>query len=1234
MSEPVFAIGRSVFELDFPDQREAWTLQTRVSYLFNDKLRQILEEELRRADVPGLHCILDSLDLDLGDIAYEEIEKELPERLSKALRDALPEAINDLRTQPGSNGVVVRNAENTLRQFQHFLQHGELTWSSEAKQSTPEQWLGELIAKEPQQLVQLLRSAGNNELISRLIYQFSDAQLTSLIEVLEPADARFIIRYANHLTEQHRTKPVVRESEIAFRHTKWQVIFTYLLNSRGSVFNRRMFLKSTLTQLAAHYNMGYAALLAHFSAAAREMRHEGVHEFTQLLLELEMEEEGSIVKAAEDKAPASALPLLRHYLLYGSLPAGNKFTQPAFAKAVAQLPFQQPRQLAAVLRQTGIYAGVPGRYLALVREPARTQTIHALEPADAPVILGFIRTSQEIQQRERIATLPQNEFMQQQWLLVFRFLLADRGSVFNTRMFVRSTVAQMAAHYNTNYAQLMQHFGKAAKLLHKQLPASLPLVLLDLYSELTAAQQSETTVPQSASPVEEEAAAQLSRQYLAELLLYILLHGRVPWWAKSEEQHTVSGAGYILAQLLPHHELLRETLAAVSGNEAAFARLTSIAGDALPQLLTLLGQPESQALGLWLLQLEKQSAVFIQSSLRRKQLTVLLQGRLLQVSIHRQNGSIVWVNWLNEVWGELAVRSNSPSVTVFQLLLDAAETLPATERLLLSGLLKQVYERAGNSVYADAPQNELQRAADELWENTKKAVDNVDEVEETVAAHLDSAARDKDKWNEITDNDLLVDAAQFEALLKNSRALRLRVLQQLLDALQEVNTAGTQDELALLLKSILTPALRAAFASVFSRLSPQFIEQIVLHTLNEMPQGKAVAAAALVNGQLADLAELLLSNTTPQAAGLESILHKLLRTQPSGWRQYLLALLQLPQARRRLSQLLHASTYTRVLNAVAQNQPPVSAGIAVTATLQADLLELIRRVYPAYVSRLREFMLLLALQQNRLPQQAGVWLFVVLKYLAKQSGLSFSSLSQQLADVAKRSTAEWKSDLPRLLEQHTSSNFLARSSDVSLKRLQQLREKAAAEERKRMAESRQRKARLTPETTEPLGQFIGNAGLVLLWPFLTRLFTRCGWVNGISFTSDQAAYRAVHLLQYLVNKQEQPPEYLLVLNKLLCGLKKAQPVEKDVILTDEEKQIGEDLLAAVIKQWTVLGNTSVSGLRETFLERNGQLLFTGQHVILKAERKAFDKLLGRLPWSINLIRLPWMHQPLYVEWKT
>jgi hypothetical protein len=119
----------------------------------------------------------------------------------------------------------------------------------------------------------------------------------------------------------------------------------------------------------------------------------------------------------------------------------------------------------------------------------------------------------------------------------------------------------------------------------------------------------------------------------------------------------------------------------------------------------------------------------------------------------------------------------------------------------------------------------------------------------------------------------------------------------------------------------------------------------------------------------------------------------------------------------------------------------------------------------------------------------------------------------------------------------------------------------------------------------------------------------------------------------MVDHSEQTPEYNLVLNKLLCGLSKAKPIEKEIVLTDEQKNMADQLIGAVIKHWGALGETSAAGLQETFLQRGGQLFSFDNKSELRVERKAYDKLLSKLPWSLSPIKLPWMKKPLYVEWK-
>lgn len=162
--------------------------------------------------------------------------------------------------------------------------------------------------------------------------------------------------------------------------------------------------------------------------------------------------------------------------------------------------------------------------------------------------------------------------------------------------------------------------------------------------------------------------------------------------------------------------------------------------------------------------------------------------------------------------------------------------------------------------------------------------------------------------------------------------------------------------------------------------------------------------------------------------------------------------------------------------------------------------------------------------------------------------------------------------------------------------------------------------------------FIANAGLVLLWPYLPRLFDNLGLLAGDTFASTEAAGKAVHVLQYAVTSASASPEHLLPLNKILCGIPWNMPVEMDGRLTEGNKAEIESLLESVIQNWGALKNTSPDGFRNTFLVRNGKLMPEDNSWHLLVKRTGFDVLLDKLPWSIGLVKLPWMPGPIHVQW--
>lgn len=170
-----------------------------------------------------------------------------------------------------------------------------------------------------------------------------------------------------------------------------------------------------------------------------------------------------------------------------------------------------------------------------------------------------------------------------------------------------------------------------------------------------------------------------------------------------------------------------------------------------------------------------------------------------------------------------------------------------------------------------------------------------------------------------------------------------------------------------------------------------------------------------------------------------------------------------------------------------------------------------------------------------------------------------------------------------------------------------------------------------PDAGEPA--FIGNAGLVLLTPYLERLFTMLKLVQDKAFVDVAAAVRATLLMQYLVTGQAAAAEPELALNKLLCGLPLATPVPPSVDLTDQERDAAAGLLQAVIAHWSALGRTSVEGLRQTFLQREGRLDHANEAWQLQVAPQAFDMLLDRLPWGYSTVKFPWMQELIHVQWR-
>jgi hypothetical protein len=261
----------------------------------------------------------------------------------------------------------------------------------------------------------------------------------------------------------------------------------------------------------------------------------------------------------------------------------------------------------------------------------------------------------------------------------------------------------------------------------------------------------------------------------------------------------------------------------------------------------------------------------------------------------------------------------------------------------------------------------------------------------------------------------------------------------------------------------------------------------------------------------------------------------------------------------------------------------------------------------------------------------------------KERKNKITALRQRIEELEKLAE-EYQESLD---EKDNLKNFLAQK-EKELQELEKILEQEKLEEqllnqkaeqmlketkRKRIEQLRRPKSTAQQQKAELEPKFVNNAGLVIVHPFIMRLFRMLKLVKGIAFIDEASQHRGVHILQYVAYKSQKTPEYELMLNKILCGIPPELPIEIDIELTEEEKNLCESMIHGVVQNWSILKNTSNDNFRVSFVHREGKIVpekIGGWR--MKVERKALDVLMEKLTWEIKTIRLPWMDKPLYVDW--
>jgi hypothetical protein len=164
------------------------------------------------------------------------------------------------------------------------------------------------------------------------------------------------------------------------------------------------------------------------------------------------------------------------------------------------------------------------------------------------------------------------------------------------------------------------------------------------------------------------------------------------------------------------------------------------------------------------------------------------------------------------------------------------------------------------------------------------------------------------------------------------------------------------------------------------------------------------------------------------------------------------------------------------------------------------------------------------------------------------------------------------------------------------------------------------------------GILIENAGLVLIHPFLAKLFNNLGFTSADKKIKEAHLSEALGVLHFLATKKELPYEQDLLCEKFICDIPFEQAISPVNKLSEKQKKACDELLDAVLTHWPALKSKNIDVLRNEFLSREGKISIEGEKQSLFIQRKTQDLLLDRIPWNLSLMKFPWKKNLVFLEW--
>lgn len=1183
-------IDQTMFDIACDSELLARELQPVLDSFVKKNLMTVVDDEFGQASVNGIEVRIDKLEIDLGNIQYSDYQNEMPKRLREALKSRLSEMKQSLVSGKASNqGYVVKRGDE-FDQLKFFLLHGYLPWYARiSTQAELENLLQRGLAKAGGEFRHFLQHISSKKtVLSRLVNQFSSDLLAQVFENISPALAKSANGYMASLAQRPALSAA---SATHLSRQVWLQMMTTVLKADSTQLSAQQLFEHSLKEVLNHNDEVFEGLFEAKqgnSGVALNDDEFGLildNVFTELSNKLET------VELQDDQARAgqlerAALESLRERLISAIHSGDSSILESDWVSLIKE----HKTLLEQTLRRYGQQTLIRKKIAYGFAEAILQDILLVLEPLEYGFVISFIERPSLFAADEDKHNQYESVAKKQLWEFSLGYLLVERGSRFNKKAYLYSLLNQMAVARCQSYAELLKHLSDHVMALPKS-----SLVVKQISQLLSELAQEWTKSIVGAAPVEQL----VSDNYHHYELLKSIIEDKV--FNASIDEVTFSNSINALINHAPW--LLRKLFIRLRENPKQLNE--SLSEQVIQQLITTYfklsnGQGSGQNGEL------KQSLhrfagqVFDKKYFYRKVFLGLIRDQLIDFELLLSQHSQAFDNNQHaqavsrskaeqelksaENYAQLiatVLDSNSqPHGAVAQKFIYAIEQLlsesTSKAKCLFGNLLADEVRLSRVTYYL--PEHLLIQLVDFMASRVsvralhKSGFSQRSEFSRAIAVYAEKSEDRQNYYQKILQSLISEDVVNFELDTKQEHTRNQE--QAVRDIYHDEISRGTVDDVRRMRgSSSYQEACVKAFLQT-EQLPTEAEKQRFIYTIEQILSQSP--------GSIRDVMDRLRERKTGILRLIDHLPVRLLSKMLTS---------NLGSAAARMlhvAELLMNACYECKAFSSSVNAEHFNWMLAFDYVIDVGSIYNERMFLQRYVNAL----------------------------------LKLSSMSEKEIRVA----------LVRQLRAHgeiLSSNIIDKI--ISALRDEDFSEEVVGLYSEDISVS---EADLIDEVSVFQEEvYVENAGLVLATPYLPRLFDLMGLTENRAFKTRDAAVRAVHLLQFLVNESCSSPEYQLVLNKLLCGVKTDTPIAREIDVSSEEKQHVEGLLHGVIQNWKVLGNTSLTGLRESFLQRSGTLKLKDDTWYLRVEEKAFDMLLHQIPWGFSTIKYPWMERVIYVEWR-